>query len=457
MDDAPMEMETVRSVRALEDALAVILQNNFDQDTKVCLITMMKLLDNLLHQPTNPKVRTIRLANPAFHNKVASRKGATQFLQAVGFTAQQTPLPLFNAAVASDCLIGDGSDGNSIEPVLLVLKPEDERQSFLITARRLLMTRAVTDLGMQADQLPPYRSPPTLWSATAAATSASDVTSPAFNPYQGYRHDAQSAAAGENLGPDAGYVSTTNRQLALLEQQQAALEAKLQTPVRDDRAWTAALPVTVAFAVAAAAAAAAEEDPMEKGPSDGSLLAASAKRRWEEHQKRETAGLTTKAMRDLERIKKQKVYAHVQLTIQFADGSKLSGKFLPRETVATVKAAIQQECLVALGDFDLYVAPPRRLLPPANTLQQEGLVPAAKVFLSWKVGSAPDKTAAAGSFLQSHLFASHPAANNSFPTAQPVVPDKKQEAAADGAAKKGKKSTREEGMLKRMMGAKRGL
>jgi len=84
-----------------------------------------------------------------------------------------------------------------------------------------------------------------------------------------------------------------------------------------------------------------------------------------------------------------------------------------------------------------------------------------KSFLSWKVGSAPDKTAAAGSFfLQSHLFKSHSAATTSFPTAQPVVPDKKQEAAADGAVKKEKKkkSTREEDMLKRMMGAnKRGL
>jgi hypothetical protein len=83
--DTDAHMETVRSVQQLEEAVAIIFQNNFDQDSKVCIVTLVKLLDNLIHQPGNPKVRTIRLGNKAFSQRVGSRAGAIDFLQACGF------------------------------------------------------------------------------------------------------------------------------------------------------------------------------------------------------------------------------------------------------------------------------------------------------------------------------------------------------------------------------------
>jgi hypothetical protein len=453
-------METVRSVRDLEEAVAVIFQNNFDEDSKVCIVTIMKLLDNLLHQPGNPKVRTIRLGNKAFSNRVGSRVGAIDFLQACGFQYENE------------------------QEQNLVLLPEEEQVKHLITARRLLMTRAITDLGMASDALPPYRPPPTLTSSTSSTTNATTgrsnaaaaSNSQAFNPYQGHRHDAKSAAVGANLGPDANYVSVTESQLEVLQRQQAALEAKLQQPLQD-RAWIATLPASATTSATTTTISSSSQqqqqqqpsgnDNNQKGPSDGALLASRAKRQHEERMQRENGGMTTKAMRDLERIKKQKVYSHVSLTIQFADGCKLTGKFLPKETVATVHAAVKK-CLVQQQkeqrNFDLYVAPPRRLLPPKSTLTQEGLVPAAKIFVSWKDGSTPDKNAPVGSYLEPRLFAVSPTATASlFPSAQPIVGSDRASAnsnSQDGTTEGGKtekKGSREEDLLKRMMGGRGGL
>lgn len=59
----------------LEKALQIMLDRNFDADSKVCTITIMKVLDNILQKPDEPKVRTIRMANGAFATKVVECKG----------------------------------------------------------------------------------------------------------------------------------------------------------------------------------------------------------------------------------------------------------------------------------------------------------------------------------------------------------------------------------------------
>jgi hypothetical protein len=260
-----------------------------------------------------------------------------------------------------------------------------------------------------------------------------------------------------------------------LQRQQAVLEAKLQQPVQD-RAWIATLPASALPANTAATESqqqlqqsnfpSAVGNDTKKSSGDGALLAQRAKRQHEERMARENGGMTTKAMRDLERIKKQKVYSHVQLTIQFSDGCKLSGKFLPKETVATVRDAIVQECLVLHGlerDFDLYVAPPRRLLNLTSTLTEEGLVPAAKIFVSWKGGSTPDKNAPVGSYLEPRLFGGAASRTSLFPSAQPIVGsastnnNNSQDGSSEGGDKKEKKGSKEEDLLKRMMGGSRGL
>lgn len=61
----------------LQTALNKILQANFDQDSQTCLVTLIKIIDNVIQKPNNPKVRSIRLANPTVAEKIVSRGGGT--------------------------------------------------------------------------------------------------------------------------------------------------------------------------------------------------------------------------------------------------------------------------------------------------------------------------------------------------------------------------------------------
>ena len=402
--------------QALEDALTQLLEHNFDADSKVAILTLLKLLDNLLQHPSDPKVRSIRLGNAAFHQKVGSRPGGVAFLLACGFERQ--------AAVAG---------GIFEQPERLVLPEDDSWQSHWIAARRLLATKAVQELGMSADDLPPYRPPPVL-SSNIPFSGASATT---FDPYAGQRFDAKSAAVGTNLGPDGNYVSTTERQLEQLQKKQATLEAKLQR--RDlDRDWVAQRPGETAIVVPPSVA--------PTTTSDSALVAQRLQKQQAERQQREHGGFTTKAMRDLAKLQTQKVYSHVPITIQFPDGIKVTGKFLPKERIQDVKDAFG-ECLETVAvDFDLYVTPPRRLLDVRQTLQEEGLVPAAKVFVSWKTSPAPA--------VKESLFQTS-ASTQAFPKAQALGQD--DDAKKPTAEKVNKtKPDREAALLQRMMGGRSG-
>eukprot|EP00804_Cyclotella_cryptica_P013564 CCRYP_012914-RA/>CCRYP_012914-RA protein AED:0.01 eAED:0.01 QI:1246/1/1/1/1/1/2/73/253 len=189
--------------------------------------------------------------------------------------------------------------------------------------------------------------------------------------------------------------------------------------VEMDRCLVAYLPGRGPSGIAAGVTA--ETSVESKG--DSSLVAARMKRMEEERKKREEGGFTTKAMRDLERMKKAKVYSHAQIRINFPDGTHLHGKFLPSETISTVRAIIRSSFSThCQSDFDLYVAPPRRLLNDSKTLEEEELVPAAKIHVSWK--SSLGNNLAAGAFLKSELFRVADIVESSFPEAKPIVPEK---------------------------------
>ena len=64
-------MMTVAKAK-IDGSITQLLQSNFDQDSKIVIITILKILDNILQQPYNGKVRKIRLQNKAFHKKVVS-------------------------------------------------------------------------------------------------------------------------------------------------------------------------------------------------------------------------------------------------------------------------------------------------------------------------------------------------------------------------------------------------
>lgn len=328
-----------------------------------------------------------------------------------------------------------------------MLLEANESTTLLIKARRLLMQTAIQELRVSADDLPKYKPPPPAVAvAGSSSSSSSQQATSTFNPYQRHRYNA----TGQPQQPDS-YESTTETRLKQLQKKQEKLEAQFSSI--DDRELVAFRPNQQAPPLSASTTTTTSSS--TNGPSDGTLLAQRMKRLEQERKEREEGGFTTKAMRELQKMQNTKVYSHCKLRIQFPDGSALEGKFLPRETVEIVKQTVS-ECFTVNGlDFDLYVAPPRRQLDISQTLQQEGLVPAAKVFVSWKSSPSNDV------FLKQELFSSDTSAAPAFPTAKPVVQQqaaKKKDDSGDDKKKAATstKSSREDDLLRRMMGGSKG-
>jgi len=444
------------STTNIQKAMDTLLTHNFDADTKVCIVTLLKMIENLIQQPTNQKVRSIRVGNPTFHSKVACRPGGVDILMACGFT-RETPSPglLSSTSAAATTASNDSTTATT----MLVLLPSNESTSTLLEARSMLVQCALQQLQMTTKELPTQKPPPP--PVTVGASRSNNKAS--FDPYKTQRHDGASSAAGMKVTPDSTYVSTTEKQLHQLEQKQTKLEQSNLGGKPFERQLVAGLPGTTSTTSSSMNVVDVVSSSTTSAKGDGSLLAQQFQKRQQERLAREEGGFTTKAMRDLEKMKTQKVYKFVSLKIQFADGSHVQGKFRPHETVATLIKVIQKECLVwSDAAFDVYVAPPRRLLQPAKTLKEEGLVPAAKIFVSWKVESTPSEGTPVGSFLKPELFSSREVEQPQFPNGIPLVGGGGGETKKSTTTKKSQENTkaattaeeREEEMMKRMMGGR---
>ena len=62
------------------EALEKIVSSHFDADSQECVKTLMKVIDNIIHKPGQTKTRSIKLSNPAFWKKVASKSGGGALL-----------------------------------------------------------------------------------------------------------------------------------------------------------------------------------------------------------------------------------------------------------------------------------------------------------------------------------------------------------------------------------------
>jgi hypothetical protein len=300
-DDAP----SVPPSQDPEDAWDAILGSNFDAATKDCLTVLLKLIDNLLSSRPDemPKFRSIRCANAAFDKKVGKVRGGYEFLYSVGFVPKY---PAF-------AVVGVGTD-----PETLVLPIANESREILLRGRTALTVSAVRDLGMDANDLPPppperppSSSPPTTMIPSSGTTSGSDrsrgsvpASSSGFDVYRTHSYNVQSAVVGAPNPYTDGALSTTERQLRDLQSKRERMEREMQsTAMSDDRglvAYRAGEVAPIVFSVDGGEGGVG-------GKSDSSLLAARMKRMEDERKKREEGGFTTRAMRDLEAMKKAKV------------------------------------------------------------------------------------------------------------------------------------------------------
>jgi len=181
------------------------------------------------------------------------------------------------------------------------------------------------------------------------------------------------------------------------------------------------------------------------------LLAAQFRRRSEEREREANRGFTTRAMREVERLRKARIYSHARLKLCFSDGCFVCINFLPEESMEDVRRVFDEVLQIKGMEYDFCVAPPRRVLDDKKTLTQEGLVPAARVQVNWKGSSANLATAGAspGSYIRKDLF-DQGQNDDAFPISKPILQD-------DSSQKKKKKKEgqrSEEDILKRMMGGK---
>lgn len=381
-------------IRLLEAAVDSVLAHNFDTVTQSCFITILKLLDNAIQKPNQPKFRSVNLSNDTIRTKIGNAKGGIEVLLASGFE---------HAKDAS---------------LVLPLQYDVQR---LVTARRLLASRCIQELKCRPDDLPKYIPP-----AVVAATKPHV----AFNPYSAQRFDALSASVGQTLGPDANYKSHIETQVERLERQKKTLQGQSK---RVDRQWHASRPGETTIPTITTM----QDD--GRSNNDMSLLAAKAL-----SQTKEPVGFTTSNMRKLAKLKQTKVYDFTMLRMCLPSGETITAKFRPDETIATVIAELKIHCLVMSVDFVL-VAPPRTVLDETLSLEAAQLVPAAKLTIRWKTNQS--------SSIRPELFQTNDSV--AFPTGSLIVDGSTSTSSSTVPTKKTKPS--EEELMQRMMGKKIGL
>ena len=282
----PKSADNVSQITQTTPATAwtTVLQSNFDSTSKSCLLILLKIIDNLLSRPGDVKVRSIRCANVNFQQKVGNCKGGLEFMYSLGF---EPNYPAFG----------------SREPESLELK-DKENKNVLLMGREALILSAQRDFGMEEDELPKMPVTPAVVvsapSTAAAAATTARPTSQGFDIYKGHSINIQAQQMGAPDPYADKSISTTERQLQNLEAKKKNLEKQLQSTVEVDRYLVAYLPGDGPVGISSSGA-------VTETKGDSSLVAARMKRMEEERKKREEGGFTTKAMRDLERMKKAKV------------------------------------------------------------------------------------------------------------------------------------------------------
>ena len=300
----PMEVDSQQQVTnsvtgaqqiSSASAWTTVLQSNFDSTSKSCLLTLLKIIDNILSK-SDPRVRSIRYGNTNFQSKVASCKGALQYMYSLGFEANYAAF------------------GPKEEPESLELKIENKQ--VLLTGREVLIISAKNDFNMEDDELPRLPVAPVLSAAAPSSlpTATSDSRNAGFDIYKG--HSVNIAA--QQIGAPDPYanktLSTTERALQNLEAKKKNMEKSLQRSVEIDRCMVAYLP-----GQGPVGNGSTNSTVIVESKGDSSLVAARMKRIEDERKKREEGGFTTKAMRDLEKMKKAKVsvFRWIDCSIRF--------------------------------------------------------------------------------------------------------------------------------------------
>lgn len=413
--------------RAAVAAVAALREQAFDAEAKEALKTIIKLLDNVLKKPLDPRVRAVRLANPKIYERVGRFPGGLACLEAAGFT---------RAVIEHD-------------PKLVL--PDGAAVDFgLVRDVRDVVSSAAFGLGVTVDPTPPL---------PAAAAPAAAV--PEFNIYGEHVTSFASKPPGSESKGESEFERQVRELKAKHQEMMSAEPPARRTLIRlpkdgaafDPRRFTDA-PAEVgagsgaggAGGFAGAASPAADVD-MEADDGDddsrqsAGLLFASMRKRQKEREELEK--FKTKAMRDLEELRNKKIYRETLIRVLFPDRVTMEGRFSPLETVDDVEGWLRSTLRadIASAPFYLYTSPPVEHLDGTAVLNEAGLVPAALIKLGWGArGTSGSMPGAVGSYIEPSVLAecsgdsTVAAPDSAYPQRAPLPTPEERSTVSAGAA-----------------------
>lgn len=394
-------------------AIARLRASVFDADAKVALSTLLVILDNVVREPGNQRLRSLRLANPRFHEAVGRHPAAVDVLRAAGFAEDQA---LSQRAEAAGVVVASsgGYSGGGDAVLELSSSVEDDQVTSIV---REAVAGELQTLG---ERPPP---PPAIdysaggatsrAAALAAAAAAAEAAAAAtFDPFRATFVKPGSDGGGGSAGPAAGFSSedsSTERELRAMRDHTVALQRANRPPAdRQTRIWlhvpapaTAAVAGTVAGTAAgsshagagasmasdAVSSSAVVDDDMPDAEAQALLLAYARKKLTEAST---DAPLRTAALRELEAARSARVFTSAAIRVQLPDRTTLSGVFSPLDSLADVHAWVRgllAPAAAARPHF-LFSAPPPLAYAddPSTTLAAARLVPSKLLYFAFGEG-----------------------------------------------------------------------
>ena len=414
--DAKEIKKDIKTLNAtVKMAMDNMLSSNFDAILKVGLIAITKYITNILAYPEDEKYRTINISNKTFEEKVLPIKGAIEFFYSLQFTE---------------------SNMKGFPALILTNKSTHEVINIMIEAKKCL-DNALDKLQVPEDERPGNKN----------ISPSTKNTTNTFDPYKPV------IARTANQPPRT--ESVTDKKLEELDIRRRKLEGNVENVARQ----TLVLLPKIDGSVASIQEYLVDQGPSldeENGNNDSKIVAKTMMKKIANIG--QDAPLTTKAIRDLEKAQKERVFSQTLVRIKFPDRICIQGYFHPRNTMLDVYNWIM-ECLIYIPDninsittsttasktkmgefndinatiFELYMTPPKQLYLQNKTLHDLKLVPAAIFHLSWKSKDIEDVIRskatvgnAAGSYIHPSLFLQSSGKTDSygyFPVGEKLIPE----------------------------------
>lgn len=304
----------------------------FEEDAQVVVRTLLKAVSNIVRYPGEPRYRSLRVQNASVVKITELYENSLEFLVLLGFKLEGDRISLLRSN-ASDLHIG-----------LTVLK------------------EAALSVGISQDEV-------------NTITGELSISAETFDPYASMVVNI--GAATKPLGGNSKMEDEVQR----LEEKREAIMKAAGIPDRRLRVFE---PKTSSEAKRFSLKKRASLAPVKLTTSNDSAVVKEAVKSKLEAQRR-SQKFSTKAMRDLEKLKRSKVFTQTVIRVQFPDRTILEARFSPTETMHDVLAHVNK-CLKEpkVTPVVLYQTPPYRVLDLNTTLDKLGLKPAALIHAAWE-------------------------------------------------------------------------